>query len=133
MNNSFSVGGALSQPPPIARSPSPMVRSDTRDVAAVAVQGQPELSAQAAVNGVSPQKPPSPGQLSKMVGDMQRKVATYSPELQFSIDQDSGKSIVKLTDKSTNTLIWQFPSDEAMQVAKELDQYQQGLVVNHTA
>jgi len=64
---------------------------------------------------------------------MQKKVASYSPELQFSIDQASGKSIVKLTDKSTDTLIWQFPSDQALQIAKELDQYQQGLVVNRSA
>jgi len=68
-----------------------------------------------------------------MVSEMQKKVATYSPELQFSIDQDSGKMIVKLTDKSTNTLLWQFPSEAAMQIGKELDQYQQGLMVNRRA
>ncbi len=38
-----------------------------------------------------------------------------------------------MTDKSTNTVIWQFPSEVALQVAKELDQYRQGLVINRKA
>ena len=69
----------------------------------------------------------------KTVSELQKKVSTYSPELKFSIDQNTGKSIVKLTDTSTNTLIWQYPSEEAMQIAKEIDKFQQGLVINYKA
>jgi flagellar protein FlaG len=67
------------------------------------------------------------------VEEMQKRVGAYSSELKFSIDQHTGKSIVKLTDISTNTLIWQYPSEEAMQIAKEIDRYQQGLVINYKA
>lgn len=76
---------------------------------------------------------PTPEALDKMVSAMQRKVTGISADLQFSIDKETGKTIVKLTDESTKELIWQFPSEEAMQITKALDQYQRGLLVNRKA
>lgn len=129
MSNVSFVGGSLSQVPPAGGQRPPVVQGSGSDVAVASTSRMadaapsPATSAPAA-NAVTP------AQLTGMVGDMQKKVETYSPELQFSIDQDSGKSIVKLTDTGTDTLIWQFPSEQALQISKELDQYQQGLVVN---
>jgi flagellar protein FlaG len=76
---------------------------------------------------------PSPQELQQMVDQMQTKTATLSPELQFSLDKESGKTIVKVTDSNTKDVIWQFPSEEALQVTKELDRYQRGLLVNRKA
>jgi flagellar protein FlaG len=109
------------------------VRSDAIEQPSAADPRKLALPAQPVVVAASAGGSPASGQLSKLVSDMQKKVASYSPELQFSIDQHSGADIVKMTDKSTNTVIWQFPSEVALQVAKELDQYRQGLVVNHKA
>ena len=133
MSNFPSVGVTLGQPPPGARLQSPTVRSDATELPNAADPSKVALPAQPVVVPASTGQTPAPGQLSKLVSDMQKKVASYSPELQFSIDQHSGTDIVKMTDKSTNTVIWQFPSEVALQVAKELDQYRQGLVVNRKA
>lgn len=41
--------------------------------------------------------------------------------LEFQIDQGSGKTVVKIMDTATNTLIRQIPSEEAMAIADALD------------
>jgi flagellar protein FlaG len=76
---------------------------------------------------------PATNELKRLVTEMQHKVAAYSPELQFSVDKDTGKNIVKLTDRGTKQIVWQFPSDEALKVTKALDQYAKGLLVNRKA
>ncbi len=133
MSNFPSVGVTLGQPPPSARVQSPSGRSDVTELPSATDSSKVALPAQPVVVAASTAQPPAAGQLSKLVSDMQKKVASYSPELQFSIDQHSGTDIVTMTDKSTNTVIWQFPSEVALQVAKELDQYRQGLVINRKA
>lgn len=133
MSSSSSLGGVLSQPPPAFKPAHPMERAAASNVQAVTGIGS--SVAQAPANhAASPQgKAHENSHLIKTVRELQQKVASYSPELKFSIDQQTGKNIVKLTDTSTNTLIWQYPSEEAMQVAKEIDKFQQGLVINYKA
>lgn len=57
---------------------------------------------------------------------MQRKITGISADLQFSVDKETGKTIVRLTDQSTRELIWQFTSEEAMPVTTAWNQYQRG-------
>ena len=76
---------------------------------------------------------PTADDIKAVVADIQRTVAGVSPELQFSVDQKSGQSIVTMTDKTTKEVLWQFPSDEVLQVRKALDQYERGTLVNHKA
>ncbi len=64
---------------------------------------------------------------------MQRKVSARSSDLQFTIDQDSGKTVVKVTDSATRQVVWQFPSEEAMHVSKELGRFQKGALVSRKA
>jgi flagellar protein FlaG len=52
--------------------------------------------------------------------------------IEFSIDEDSGKTIVKLMDTETNTVLRQYPSREALAIAKDIDKFQ-GLLVNTEA
>lgn len=70
--------------------------------------------------------------LKKLVGDMQAKLGGAASSLEFSVDKDSGRSVVKVTDRATREVIWQFPSDQALQVSKELGQYM-GALVNRRA
>ena len=72
-------------------------------------------------------------QLHKMVAEIQKKVTASASELQLTVDEESGKSIIKVTDKSTKELVWQFPSEDALQVTKALDRFQQGLLLNRKA
>jgi flagellar protein FlaG len=76
----------------------------------------------------------TPGQeeLKKLVSEMQSKVAQTASDLEFSIDKESGKSIVKVTERASKQVIWQFPSEQALQVTRELDRYL-GAFLNRTA
>ena len=55
-----------------------------------------------------------------------------SSSIEFSIDEDSGKTIVKLMDTETDTVLRQYPSREALAIAKDIDKLQ-GLLVNTEA
>jgi len=68
--------------------------------------------------------------MKKLSQEMQRKIADLSPELQFSVDDDSGRPVIKVTDRTTNELVRQIPSEEALQIARDVEQFQKGLLLN---
>ena len=72
-------------------------------------------------------------QLGKIITQLQSQMPSASSDLQFSVDQDTGQSVVKVMDKSTNSVVWQFPSDQALQMAKDLEKSQKGALVNQKA
>lgn len=72
-------------------------------------------------------------ELNQLVKEMQRKLESLSSDLQFSVDKDTGKNIVKVTDRTSKQVVWQFPSEDALQVTRELDRYQKGLMLNRQA
>jgi flagellar protein FlaG len=55
-----------------------------------------------------------------------------SSSIEFSIDEDSGKTIVKLMDKETNTVLRQYPTKEALAIARDIDKLQ-GLLLKTEA
>jgi len=52
--------------------------------------------------------------------------------LQFSIDEDTGKTIIKVMDVHTEEVIRQIPTEEAVKIARTLDKVQ-GLLFNGKA
>lgn len=44
--------------------------------------------------------------------------------LDFQVDQSTGKTVVRITDLTTNTLVRQIPSEEMLTIAKALDAMQ---------
>lgn len=100
-------------------------RSDERaSVASVAAKSQhSEVPAQ-------DKTAPSSEDLRKLVSEMQRMISARTSDLQFSVDGESGKTIVKITDRTTKEIVWQFPSEQAMKIAKEIDRFQQGFMIN---
>ena len=79
-------------------------------------------SSSAAPNGgtVSPQ----------VLNDMQSKISQVAPELQFSVDQQCGRTVIMLTNMTTHEIIQQFPSEAALQISAELDRYEKGRLIN---
>jgi flagellar protein FlaG len=65
--------------------------------------------------------------------DLRQRVNTLAPELNFSVDEASGRSVIKFTDRATNQVIRQFPSEEALQLTRAMDQFQRGLLLNRKA
>ncbi len=70
--------------------------------------------------------------IKKAVDDVQKFVSTKNQDILFSIDEDLGKTIVKVVDRGTKELIRQFPSEEMLQIAKALDKIE-GLLVKQQA
>ena len=72
-------------------------------------------------------------QLEQAIRDMEEIInVTEPPQLKFSIDEDTNKTIVRVTDASTGELIRQLPSEEALAIARSLDKLQ-GLFVKQQA
>jgi len=67
-------------------------------------------------------------QLKSAVAEVQRKIPQNSSNLQFSVDEDLGVTVVKLMDSQTKDVIRQIPSEEFLKIAKSIDMMQ-GLLV----
>ena len=74
----------------------------------------------------------SPEDTAQAVRQVRDYVKNIVPELDFSIDDDTGKLVVKLMDMSTQEVLRQIPSEEMIHVAKMLDKLQ-GLLVRERA
>ncbi len=56
-----------------------------------------------------------------VVGRINQYMKSIARELEFNIDQDSGDTIVKVIDKSTDEVIRQLPAEKFFEIAKDLD------------
>lgn len=52
--------------------------------------------------------------------------------LQFNIDTDTGKTVIKVVDTSTKEILRQFPSEEMLSIAKAIDKMK-GLLIQQKA
>lgn len=64
--------------------------------------------------------------------EVRKAITPVAQDLLFSIDEDTGKTIVKVVDASTDEVIRQIPSEEIISIAKALDKLQ-GLLVKQQA
>ncbi|HEB55741.1 MAG TPA: flagellar protein FlaG [Gammaproteobacteria bacterium] len=64
--------------------------------------------------------PPSKDSIEEAVKEINKFVESTQSELQFSLDEDSGKTVIKVLDSSTRELIRQIPSEEALRLARQL-------------
>ena len=72
------------------------------------------------------------GELTNAVATINKAVQALAPSLEFSIDADSKRTIVKIVDQDTKEVIRQMPTVEALEIAKALDRLQ-GLLIRQTA
>lgn len=105
---------------------------------------QPELRAGDAVRKPAVQAPvqtaphaqqkpePSPLQLQQAVQSINRKLAN-STALEFTVDQSTGRTVVKVMDKDSGELIRQIPSDAALALAESIGEFQKGLLLRQEA
>jgi flagellar protein FlaG len=66
------------------------------------------------------------------VEKIQEAVNSLAQNLKFSIDEETGKTVVKVMDVQTEEVIRQIPSQEAITIARTLDKIQ-GLLLNDKA
>ncbi|AXS79200.1 flagellar protein FlaG [Dechloromonas sp. HYN0024] len=110
-------------------------RAPLPEAAAIATR-QPAVVSSKAAEPVKPpqaaEKTPDKLEVKQAVEKIAEFVSSRQSELSFSIDDTSGSQIVKITDIQTKQVIRQFPSEEAVAIARALDKLQ-GLLIRDKA
>ena len=75
---------------------------------------------------------PDEAQLTQAVRDANHAARMVSSNIEFSVDQKSGKTIVKVVDSTTQQLIRQMPTEEMIEIARALDRMQ-GMLLKRQA
>jgi len=102
------------EPPEIrASAPAPKAVADT------SIHDAPQL--------------PSSEQLQHAVNIINKVMQLSNNSLEFSVDTDTKMTVVKMVDTQTGELIRQFPSEATLAISRQIDQYQQGLLLSHKA
>ena len=70
---------------------------------------------------VPTEKQPSKGDIEQSVQDLNSLVQELQRELRFSVDDNSGETIVKVVDRHTDEVVRQIPSEEILQLREKLD------------
>ena len=63
--------------------------------------------------------------LSAAVDHLNAKAQNLNRNLEFSLEKDSGKLVVKVVDAQTHEIIRQIPRKEALELARSIEQYMQ--------
>lgn len=74
----------------------------------------------------------SQAELQDAVTNSNNFLKTVTNAVEFSIDKDSGNTVVKVVDIATKEVIRQYPSEEMLAIAKALDNIQ-GLLIKQKA
>jgi flagellar protein FlaG len=59
-------------------------------------------------------------QIEQTVAEIRRQIAPVDQNLLFTIDKDTGKTIVRLVDSATKEILRQIPSEELVAIARAL-------------
>jgi flagellar protein FlaG len=68
--------------------------------------------------------------LKKAVDDLNDFIQNTHRDLQFSIDQDSGATVVKVIDSKTEKVIRQIPNEETLKLARSLSEDKHDATLN---
>lgn len=81
----------------------------------------------------APWQQPGPEEIRQAVDSLRQLVESKAPNsLQFSIDDATGRTIVKITDAQTGETIRQIPPKEMLEIAQSLDKMR-GLLLKQEA
>ena len=126
LHSKLTNASAATQAKPSANpSPTPPNAEQTATVTSVAVSAPT----------ASEDSPKSQGGLEKLrsaVEKIQEFVSSTASDIEFSVDEESGQTIVKVVDRETDEVIRQIPSQEMLDLAKALDRLQ-GLLIKQKA
>ncbi len=75
---------------------------------------------------------PSMNQVNDAVKQINDTLKKLSQDLEFTLDEDTDRPVVKVVDQQTKEVIRQIPTQEALEIAKALDRVQ-GLLIRQQA
>lgn len=82
----------------------------------------PDTFAPANVSGTETAEKSNSEKLDNSVRNLNDFVQSVRRNLQFSIDSDSGRTVVKVIDAETDKVIRQIPSEEVLSMARRLEE-----------
>jgi len=121
----ISNSGASGYQPAVKVS-TPDVKPQPAGEVVAAVAAVPAHAVQQAVAA------PSAEEVKQSVEKINSTIQTMNSGLQFSVDEDTKKNVVKVVDMATKDVIRQIPTPEVLAIAKALDKLQ-GLLVKDKA
>ena len=71
-------------------------------------------------------------QLEKMAQQLQDFMGEMNRSLQFQVDEESGRDVIKVVDKNSGELIKQYPSEEVLSLVAKLSETA-GFLIDQTA
>ena len=111
------------------------IRPGVRVPEAATPQPAPETQAvqgQAEQQQVQPEKPaqkPTQEQIAEAVEKLADRAQSLQRELQFSVDEDSERTIITVINKETGDIVRQIPPEELLNLADHLSDLTSGLVL----
>lgn len=73
-------------------------------------------------------QPLTQAQLEKVAQQLQDFVGNMNRGLEFSVDKDSGRDVIKVIDKNSGDLVKQFPSEEVLTLVAKLSDMVGGFI-----
>ncbi len=70
-------------------------------------------------------------QLEKMAQQLQDFMGGMNRSLQFKVDEDSGRDVIKVLDKNSGEVIKQYPSEEVLSLVSKLSE-SAGILIDQT-
>jgi len=84
-----------------------------------------QVAKAASAPAIASQQPLKPEQVQQTIETLEQIIKNKAPNsVAFSIDDSSGKTIVRISDAKTGEMIRQIPSEEMLELARSLDKMQ---------
>lgn len=70
------------------------------------------------------ERAPDTAELGNVVADLNKVAQANAQGVRFSVDEDTGRTVVKVVDTQTDTVLRQIPSVEALRLWRSIEQMQ---------
>ena len=107
---------------PVTASVAKAERAQSSPATAVEVERQTSEDAANSATQVANDSPASREEVEAAVATIQDFVQSVRRDLNFSLEEGSGRVVVKVTDSGSGDVIRQIPSEEALQLAENLSE-----------
>ena len=122
-----STNGTTPLPAGILRPPQPEIRAQAPAAPQADANVNASTVAKTQLNGN-----PAPAEVEKALKTLNEFTAMVAQDVSFTVDEESGKTIVKVVDTATQEVLREFPSAEALSIARSIDKMQ-GLLIREKA
>ncbi|MGV8933237.1 MAG: flagellar protein FlaG [Gallionellaceae bacterium] len=90
-------------------------------------------AAPAEQSAVTAKNTPSAEQLQNMVEKANKSMDKVSSSLEFTVDNTTNKTVIKVMESQSGKVIMQFPSEEMLSITRAIDHAQKGVLLKEKA